>query len=77
MSGKGSKQRPTNKATFDQNFDRIFGNDRTLGALPESDPAHTKQARVNDESVNQEHDGLSEETAQDGGDSGNAQNDDR
>lgn len=25
MSGKGSKQRPTNKATFDQNFDRIFG----------------------------------------------------
>ena len=26
MSGKGSKQRPTNKATFDENFDRIFNN---------------------------------------------------
>lgn len=26
MSGKGSKQRPTNKTTFDQNFDRIFNN---------------------------------------------------
>lgn len=26
MSGKGSKQRPTNKATFDENFDRIFKN---------------------------------------------------
>lgn len=24
--GKGSKQRPTNKITFDQNFDRIFNN---------------------------------------------------
>jgi uncharacterized protein with von Willebrand factor type A (vWA) domain len=23
--GKGSKQRPTNKTTFDENFDRIFG----------------------------------------------------
>ena len=23
--GKGSKQRPTNKATFDDNFDRIVG----------------------------------------------------
>lgn len=25
MTGKGSRQRPTNKLTFDQNFDRIFG----------------------------------------------------
>lgn len=25
MSGKGSKQRPTNKAAFDANFDAIFG----------------------------------------------------
>ena len=25
-AGKGSKQRPTNKLKFDQNFDRIFGN---------------------------------------------------
>lgn len=23
--GKGSRQRPTNKSTFDDNFDRIFG----------------------------------------------------
>jgi uncharacterized protein with von Willebrand factor type A (vWA) domain len=28
MSGKGSKQRPTNKATFDANFDAIFGKDK-------------------------------------------------
>lgn len=25
MSGKGSRQRPTDKAAFDANFDRIFG----------------------------------------------------
>ena len=25
MSGKGSKQRPTDKAAFDANFDKIFG----------------------------------------------------
>jgi len=25
MNGKGSKQRPTNKAAFDSNFDNIFG----------------------------------------------------
>lgn len=26
MSGKGSKQRPTDKSKFDVNYDRIFGN---------------------------------------------------
>ena len=26
--GKGSKQRPTNKTAFDENFDRIFGKGR-------------------------------------------------
>ena len=26
MNGKGSKQRPTDKAKFDENYDRIFGN---------------------------------------------------
>jgi uncharacterized protein with von Willebrand factor type A (vWA) domain len=25
MNGKGDKQRPTNKAAFDANFDKIFG----------------------------------------------------
>jgi uncharacterized protein with von Willebrand factor type A (vWA) domain len=25
MAGKGSRQRPTDRATFDANFDRIFG----------------------------------------------------
>lgn len=25
MNGKGDKQRPTNKAAFDANFDNIFG----------------------------------------------------
>jgi hypothetical protein len=25
MAGKGSRQRPTNKPAFDDNFDRIFG----------------------------------------------------
>ena len=28
MNGKGSKQRPTDKAKFDENFDRIFGTKR-------------------------------------------------
>lgn len=34
MNGKGSRQRPTNKATFDDNFDRIFGRnkDRAQGS---------------------------------------------
>ena len=26
MSGKGSKQRPTDKQKFDEGWDRIFGN---------------------------------------------------
>ena len=26
MSGKGDKQRPTDKKTFDKNFEKIFGN---------------------------------------------------
>ena len=25
MNGKGSRQRPTDKVSFDENFDRIFG----------------------------------------------------
>ena len=28
--GKGSKQRPTDNAAFDDNFDRIFGKSKTL-----------------------------------------------
>ena len=28
MTGKGSKQRPTNKGAFDDNFDRIFGRNK-------------------------------------------------
>ena len=29
MSGKGSKQRPTNKEAFDANYERIFGNTKS------------------------------------------------
>jgi hypothetical protein len=39
MSGKGSKQRPTNKVKFDVNYDRIFGkekNDRVVRTLAEN-----------------------------------------
>ena len=74
---KGSKPRPYNKQSFNDNFDRIFGNDRTSGTLPESDPRYTEQARLTDGAGDQEHDGLPEETAQDGGDSGNAEANDR
>ena len=28
MSGKGSKQRPTNKASYDSNYDAIFKKDK-------------------------------------------------
>ena len=59
---KGSKPRPYNKSTFNDNFDRIFGNDRTSGTLPKSDSADTGEARVTDGTRDQEHDGLSEET---------------
>jgi len=34
MSGKGSKQRPTNKVEFDKNFDNIFGNKDTKVTKP-------------------------------------------
>lgn len=34
MSGKGSKQRPTNKVEFDKNFDNIFGNKDTKVSKP-------------------------------------------
>ena len=59
---KGSKPRPYNKSAFNDNFDRIFGNDRTSGALPESDSTDTGEARVTDGAGDQEHNGLSEET---------------
>jgi hypothetical protein len=39
MSGKGSKQRPTDKSKFDINYDRIFGkekNDRIVRTLAEN-----------------------------------------
>jgi len=39
MSGKGSKQRPTDKSKFDVNYDRIFGkekNDRVVRTLAEN-----------------------------------------
>jgi len=29
MNGKGSKQRPTNKKKFDDNWDKIFGTKKT------------------------------------------------
>jgi hypothetical protein len=29
VSGKGSKQRPTNKASYDSNYDAIFNKDKT------------------------------------------------
>jgi hypothetical protein len=58
---KGSKPRPYNKSTFNDNFDRIFGNDRTSGTLPESDPRYTDQSRLTDGAGDQEHDGLSEQ----------------
>ena len=30
MNGKGHKQRPTDKAKFDSNYDAIFGNKNTM-----------------------------------------------
>ena len=39
MSGKGSKQRPTNKVKFDEGYDRIFGavkNARVVRTLAEN-----------------------------------------
>ena len=40
MSGKGSKQRPTNKATFDENFDRIFGKGKKDDKLQGNNNGH-------------------------------------
>lgn len=38
MSGKGSKRRPTNKATFDTNYDRIFGKQTYAACVLCDDP---------------------------------------
>ena len=35
MSGKGSKQRPTDKKKFDDNYDRIFGNKTSINSNTE------------------------------------------
>tara|TARA_R100000951_G_scaffold64651_2_gene54561 strand:- start:2924 stop:3091 length:168 start_codon:yes stop_codon:yes gene_type:complete len=50
MSGKGSKQRPTNKAAFDSNYDAIFNKpsgdkhepEREIVELPAKQPKHNK-----------------------------------
>ena len=33
-AGKGSKQRPTDKQRFDENFDRIFGKKKEAPIVP-------------------------------------------
>lgn len=63
---KGSWKRPVDEEKFSKNFDRIFGNDRAPTTLPESDPRYTDQSRLTDGAGDQEHDGIPEETAQDG-----------
>jgi len=42
MSGKGSKQRPTNKASYDKNYDAIFNKDKT----PEEKKDDTKRKNL-------------------------------
>ena len=49
MTGKGSKQRPTNKAKFDDNFDKIFGKGSKDDRLQKNDDGHkgnSKDARI-------------------------------
>ena len=49
MAGKGSKQRPTNKATFDENFDRIFGKGKKNDQLQTDSNGHkgnSKDAKI-------------------------------
>lgn len=62
MTGKGSKQRPTNKAVFDDNFDRIFGRNRDRNQSGGSD-GKTEQPPVcdNDGSI-----GATDEQSYDG-----------
>ena len=40
MTGKGSKQRPTNKAKFDDNFDKIFGKGKSDDRLQKDNDGH-------------------------------------
>lgn len=44
MTGKGSKQRPTNKQAFDANFERIFGTKPKT--KPKEKPKHDKRTRA-------------------------------
>jgi hypothetical protein len=49
MTGKGSKQRPTDKAAFDKNFDRIFGKgkkDDQLQADSNGHKGNSKDAKL-------------------------------
>lgn len=39
MAGKGSRQRPTNKAVFDDNWERIFGGAKEQDQGVSIDPA--------------------------------------
>lgn len=41
MSGKGSKQRPTNKVKYNENFDRIFQSNQK-GKTNDTDERDTK-----------------------------------
>jgi len=45
MSGKGSKQRPTDKAKFDENFERIFGKAKNEDKKNETVPAPNKDTK--------------------------------
>jgi hypothetical protein len=46
MSGKGSKQRPTDKKKFDDNYDRIFGNKKKDEFLDEIRRPNEKTKRI-------------------------------
>lgn len=45
MTGKGSKQRPTNKATFDENFDRIFEKGKKNDQLQKDNDGHKRNSK--------------------------------
>lgn len=53
MSGKGSRQRPTDKEAFNQNFDRIFGVKLKDESVPKPPEGYTAEELERDNPYNQ------------------------
>lgn len=68
MSGKGSKQRPTNHEAFSSNFDAIFNRDKHEDEAPMSDYVCDRCGPVDESEVHEEieinHEPMGDQTVE-------------